>query len=275
MSELFGKDMSQHVMKNNIMKDDFGWEIPYELVPIPSKGIIYNPDSSLYCLESVKIKAMTAREEDILSSPALIKEGTTVTHLIRSCIVDSDINPEMMISGDRNAMMISIRVTGYGPNYPYKASCTHCGHRGEYEAALDKLQIKRLEIEPIEQGKNEFEYELPVTKKKVTFKFLTEADEKNKKAVERFIKSGNEAKIENKITSFLENSIVSIDGVRDKNKIKHFTTYMPAFDSKSLRNFINENEPGIDMSQKFECSGCGTINDAKLPVNSEFFWPST
>ena len=53
MSELFGKDMSQHVMKNNIMKDDFGWEIPYELVPIPSNGIIYHPDSSLYCLESV------------------------------------------------------------------------------------------------------------------------------------------------------------------------------------------------------------------------------
>tara|TARA_R110002167_G_scaffold132563_1_gene316846 strand:+ start:969 stop:1796 length:828 start_codon:yes stop_codon:yes gene_type:complete len=275
MSELFGKDMSQHVMKNNIMKDDFGWEIPYELVPIPSNGIIYHPDSSLYCLESVKIKAMTAREEDILSSPALIKEGSVITHLIKSCVVGADIDPDLMISGDRNALMISIRMTGYGPNYPYKATCVQCKHRGEYSASLDRLGIKRLEIKPIEQGKNEFVYELPVTKKQIKFKFLTEADDKNKKATEKFMSSHTSGKVENKITSFLENSIVEIDGIRDKNKIKHFVMHMPAFDSKALRKFINKNEPGIDMSQKFECVECDHVNDTKLPVNSEFFWPST
>jgi len=275
MSELFGKDMSQHVMKSNIMKDDFGWEIPYELVPIPSKGIIYDPDSTLYCLETVKIKSMTAREEDILSSPALIKEGSVITHLIKSCIVGDNINPDMMISGDRNSIMISIRITGYGPNYPYKATCNQCGKRGEYSAALDQLGVKRLEIEPIEQGKNEFQFELPVTKKKVNFKFLTEMDDKNKKATEKFMNTHNEGKVESKVTSFLENSIVAIDGIRDKNKIKHFVMHMPAFDSKALRNFINKNEPGIDMSQKFTCSGCDYINETKLPVNSEFFWPST
>ena len=66
------------------MKDDFGWEVPVELVPIPSKGVIYSPETSLFNKESVKIKAMTAREEDILSSQALIKEGTVLEHLVRS-----------------------------------------------------------------------------------------------------------------------------------------------------------------------------------------------
>tara|TARA_Y100000593_G_C4290670_1_gene328066 strand:+ start:275 stop:1102 length:828 start_codon:yes stop_codon:yes gene_type:complete len=275
MSELFGKDVSEHIAKTNVMKDDFGWEVPYETVPIPSNGIIYNPDSDLYNLETVQIKAMTAKEEDILASQALIKEGTIVTNLIKSCVVNASINPEEMIAGDRNAIMISIRITGYGVDYPYTSVCNNCGHKNKNTAKLDSLPIKRLEISPVESGKNEFEYQLPVTKKKITFKFLTDKDDKDREAAEKFIKKHTEAKVENRITSFLEYSILSVDGIRDRNKIKHFVMHMPAFDSKSLRKFINQNEPGIDMSQSYECTECGSSNDINLPVTAEFFWPST
>ena len=275
MSELFGKDMSQHVMKSNIMKEEFGWEVPYELVPIPSRGIIYNPDSDLYGLESVQIKAMTAKEEDILASQALLKEGTVVTNLIRSSVINAKFDPADMISGDRNALMVSIRITGYGPEYPYTIQCEKCDYSNKAIAKLDNLGIKRLDIPPIENGKNEFEFTLPVTKKKITFKFLTDRDDKDRKASAKFASRHLETKVENNITSFLEYSILSIDGIRDKNKIKHFVMNMPAFDSKALRKFINENEPGMDMSHSFECKNCGHINETKLPITSEFFWPST
>ena len=275
MSELFGKDMSQHVMKSNVMKDDFGWEVPYELVPIPSRGVIYDPNSDLYCLDSVQIKAMTAKEEDILASQALLKQGSVVTSLIRSCVVNTKFDPANMISGDRNALMISIRITGYGPEYPYTSECENCSHKNKMTAKLDELAIKRLEIEPIESGKNEFNYTLPVTKKKVTFKFLTDKDEKDREAAAKFASKHLDTKVENSITSFLEHSILSIDGIRDKNKIKHFVMHMPAFDSKSLRQFINKNEPGMDMTHNFDCKNCGHTNEARLPITSEFFWPST
>ena len=270
MSELFGKDMSEHVMKSNIMKDDFGWEVPYELVPIPSRGIIYDPNTDLYGLESVQIKAMTAKEEDILASQALLKEGSVVTHLIKSSVVNAAFNPSDMISGDRNALMVSIRITGYGPEYPYSVACQNCNYKNKQTARLDELSIN-----PIESGKNEFEYSLPVTKKKVTFKFLTDRDDKDRAAAGKFVSKHLETKVENNITSFLEYSIQSIEGIRDKNKIKHFVMNMPAFDSKALRKFINENEPGMDMSHSFECVSCGHINETKLPITSEFFWPST
>ena len=84
-----------------------------------------------------------------------------------------------------------------------------------------------------------------------------------------------ETKVENSITSFLEYSILSIDGIRDKNKIKHFVMHMPAFDSKSLRGFISKNEPGMDMSHSFSCKSCGHENVIGLPITSEFFWPNT
>ena len=275
MSELFGKGASEHIMKNNIMKDDFGWEVPYESVPIPSRGVIYDPDTDLYGIETLQIKAMTAHEEDILASQALIKEGSVVTNLIKSCVVNKDIDPNLMITGDRNALMVSIRITGYGPNYPYTSVCANCLEKNKNEASLDELGIKRLQIEPVEMGKNEFEFILPVTKKKVTFKFLSEKDDKDRLAASKFMMRNTEGKVKRSITSFLEYSILSIDGIRDKNKIKHFVMNMPAFDSKKLRSYIESNEPGIDMTHYYECKQCGHENKINLPITSEFFWPST
>ena len=275
MSELFGKDVQGHVSKSNVLKDDFGWEVPYESIPIPSAGLIYHPDSRLHRLESVKIKAMTAKEEDILASQALLKEGTVITKLLQSCIMEEGVNPEDMISGDRNALMIAVRITGYGSEYSYQSPCKKCGHLNSKIAHLDSLPIKRLEIKPVELGKNEFEFTLPVTKKNVTFKFMTDRDDKDREAAEKFMKRVSSGKVDNKVTSYLEYSITSIDGVRDKNKIKHFVMNMPAFDSRKLRKFISDNEPGMDMSQTYECDECGTHNEISLPVTSEFFWPRT
>ena len=82
-------------------------------------------------------------------------------------------------------------------------------------------------------------------------------------------------KIDNSITSYLESTIVSIDGIRDRLKIKHFIHNMPAFDSKKLRAFIVDNEPGINMSHSLTCESCGASSDVSLPITSEFFWPNT
>jgi hypothetical protein len=257
------------------MKEEFGWEIPVELVPIPSNGIIYSPDSVLYKKESVKIKAMTAREEDILSSAALIKEGTAIDHLIRSCVTDQNIDPFNLVLGDKNALMVSIRITGYGTDYHIKPNCENCGKMNDIHFDLSGLSINRLKIKPVEEGKNEFEYTLPVTKKKIKFKFLTSADERERDKKQQFYKNKLGANIENNITSYLEYSIISIEGITDRNKINHFVKNMPAYDSKSLRSFIRENEPGIDMSHEFMCQHCQHVNKASLAITPEFFWPRT
>ena len=59
--------MNEGMPTSNVMKDEFGWEVPVESVPLPSRGVIYSPDSLIYNTETLQIKAMTAREEDILS----------------------------------------------------------------------------------------------------------------------------------------------------------------------------------------------------------------
>lgn len=265
---------SDHVNKINVMKEEFGWDVPVELVPIPSKGIIYNPESSLHKKESVKIKAMTAREEDILSSAALIKEGTVLDHLVNSCLMES-IDASQMITGDRNALMIAIRITGYGPEYPVLAYCKKCTHQNDVNVDLTSIPIKRLTIPPVEEGKNLFKYTLPVTKKEVYFKFPTQADERDKSIKDKNLKQHIQSMVESNITGNLELAIQQVGNVTDKNKIKHFILNMPAFDSRSLRKFMRDAEPGMDMRCDWTCENCGHQNKSDIPITSDFFWPST
>lgn len=267
-------DAGQFVDKVNVMKDSFGWEVPVELVPIPSNGLIYDAESTLYKKENVKIKAMTAKEEDILSSAALIKEGTVLDYLIDSCVLEN-IDPKQMIIGDRNAVMIAIRVTGYGPEYPVRAFCSNCSSENKLDIDLTSIPIKRLQIEPVEEGKNLFKFILPVTKKTVYFKFPTLNDEREKSIKEKTLSKHIQTMVSTNVTGNLELAIQQIDDITDKNKIKHFIMNMPAYDSRALRKFMQENEPGMDMFQEFKCKNCGADNKSSIPITSEFFWPST
>ena len=86
------------------------YKFPTEMVDLPSKGHFY-VDGHPLSSGKVELKYMTAKEEDILASRALIREGTVITHLIKSSVVNKNIDPTQMITGDRNALMVSIRIT--------------------------------------------------------------------------------------------------------------------------------------------------------------------
>ena len=263
------------IMSRNVMKDDFGIEVAAETVPLPSAGLIYPADSALYKAETIEIKAMTAREEDILTSRALIKKGTVITELLKSCMLDKSIDVDSMISGDRNAIMTAIRITGYGSTYSCEVNCPICGETNKQDFDLAELPIKRLQIEPAVEGANLFSYALPMSKKVVQFKFLTGRDESeiSQELDRRKKKLGLET--ESLITTRLQYSIISIEGIKDKGKIAQFIRNMPAGDSRSLRKYMDDNEPGIEMKADMVCSSCSEQSEVRLPMGASFFWPDT
>lgn len=267
-------DIKNQVQKENVLKDIFSWEIPVDSVPLPSQGKIYNPNSKLFNAKTVNIKSMTAKEEDILSSQALIKEGKVIDELLKSCLIDKDIDVNDMITGDKNAVMVSIRITGYGSKYDILSSCTNCGNSNEVSVDLSGLEIKPLGIDPVKPGENLFKFTLPVSKKEILFKFLTGKENREIEKIEKFESEKFGSLFTKRVTNFLWFSIVSIDGVTDKNKIKKFVECMPAYDSVSLRTYIDENEPGVEMKHKFNCKFCDHHNNSNIPMTSNFFWPA-
>lgn len=267
--------MSGHIPTQNIMKDEFGWEIPVEAVPIPSEGKVYQKGSSLYGRDRLEIKAMTAREEDILASRALIQQGKVVTRLIESCLIDKSVNVNDMLLGDKNALMISIRITGYGSLYKSESTCPVCRKQSKQEFSLSDLEIKRLTIEPIKEGENLFSFKLPATGKEVLFKFLTVSDDEERSIIsERKRKLMPDMEVYESVTSRLEQQVVSIGKTTDRNKINHFVKNMPARDSRALRTYIDKNSPGIDMSTVMTCLHCSETSKVNLPIGVNFFWPS-
>jgi hypothetical protein len=266
--------VQDHVLKQNLVKEKFNWEVPVEVVPVPSSGTVYPSGTPLCNRETLEIKAMTAQEEDILSSPALIKQGTVITQLIRSCLVDKSINPDDMLLGDRNAIMISVRITGYGSEYTADATCPTCTQQSSQKFMLTDLAIQRLDIKPVAEGQNLFEYKLPVTGKTIHFKFMTGFDEANRSTkLEREKKLTGGMGIQKTVTSRLENYIVSVDGITDRNAIAQFISKMPARDSRSLRTYIIDNEPGVNMNVVMDCPHCSEMGRVALPMGASFFWP--
>jgi len=264
---------SQTMSKMEYARKELGIEIPTALVPLPSRGLVYPVNSPLYGKDEVEIKGMTTQEEDILMSRALIKKGTVITELIRSCLLDPNIQVNDLLSGDRNALMVAVRITGYGPEYTPQVVCPNCDTRQDYSVDLSALEIKPLEIEPSEPGANKFEFTTPFSGHKIVFRFLTGKEEEEILAIMENKKKKGLVN-DNVVTTRLIFSIVSVNGDENRGNIAQVVQYMSARDSLALRKYIDKHEPGIDMKHPFECKSCGHSEEVAVPMGASFFWPN-
>jgi hypothetical protein len=257
------------------VKAELGLDIPVEEVPLPSRGKLYPVDSSLHGKETLSVRAMTTREEDILTSRALIKKGTVITELIKACILDRNVDVREMIAGDRNALMVAIRIMGYGPEYKVDIQCSACEKKNtDHEFRLDGLELKRLEIDPVSPGANLFSFSLPVSKAVVEFKFLTGRDEEEIVVTqERMKKMGSEN--DRLVSGRLKYAVVSFAGKTDRSLINSAIDKLLARDSLELRRFMEKNEPGIKMNQEFACKHCDHVEEVEIPIGTNFFWPQS
>jgi len=267
-------DPTEGIQKHDIMQSDFGWQVPVEAVPVPSEGKVYHPSSTMNGRHVLEIKAMTAQEEDILTSRALIQQGTVIKTLLESCLIDKTVDVDELLLGDKNALMVSVRITGYGSSYGATVSCPECAKSSNQDFDLSSMEIKRLEIEPVTPGENRFEFRLPVTGKLVHFKFLTGYDDSEIVITADRRRKLMDSGVESLVTTRLSYQIIAVDNVTDRNKLSAFVRNMPAQDSRKLRNYISEHEPGVDMRAWMSCPHCNEDSRVALPLGSNFFWPT-
>lgn len=265
--ELLGQVPAQYMKR----MDD---EIPEESVPLPSEGKAYPANHPLHNKETVDIKVMTARQEDILTNRALIKKGTVITELLKSCLIDRAVDPGSLLVGDRNAMLVALRITGYGSEYPVEVECNECGHiNKEHMYSLSKLPIRSMKLQPVEPFTNKFEFNLPVSGKKVWFKFLTGADEEELSNLVEKMKQVSGGTNNQSVSLNLKYHIVAIDGDESRSEVDKFIRTMRAKDSLALRKYINQHEPMIEMKQEYECPACSYVTEMGVPMGVSFFWP--
>ena len=248
------------------------FKVPTEFVPLPSFGLVYSPNSPLHNLKEIEVRYMTAADEDILTSRSLLRSGKAIDAVLKNCILDARINPEELLSGDKNALITFLRVSGYGPEYKVEIDCPSCEETSKYEFDLSQLEMKTLDVEPIEQGENRFHIQLP-TGTHIEFKFLNSAEEKEISDAQDRIKRSTNSPIDRNVTTRLKNTIISIDGNNDPSLINQYVDTLNVRDSRALRKYMEDNTPDIDMKQEFNCPHCGHRGEVDVPISVGFFWP--
>jgi hypothetical protein len=234
--------------------------IPTEIVELPSLGLIY-PESSPLSSGKIEMKYMTAREEDILTNQNYIQKGTVLDELVKSLIV-SKVNYDDMCVGDKNAVLVAARILGYGKEYTFNWGGE------EYTIDLTTIDNKPLDTKLFNKGINEFNFTLPTTGILITFKLLTNNDEKKIKAELDGLKKINKNSSTD-ISTRLKYIITSVNGNRDAKDIREFVDTMLARDSRALREYIKEVQPDVDLT----FFPNGSNEKVSIPVGLSFFWP--
>ena len=261
----------------NTVPTGLAFSVPTEHVELPSQGRYYNEGHPLHEQTTVEIKHMTAKEEDILTSPTLLKKGLTINRLLKSIILDKSIDPQSLLTGDRNAIIVASRSTGYGPEYTAKTNCPSCYTTSDWSVNLNELAIITGGIENkegydvIHNEDNTFSITLPKSKVVVAVRLLTGKDETAMATAQQKRKKRNLG--ENTLTEQLKNMIVSVNGSTKYTDIESFVDFVPAFDSKYLRKAYAQVMPNINMNHNFECTNCDYEGEVEVPLTAEFFWP--
>lgn len=253
----------------------FSFVVPTEFVELPSQGKYYPEEHPLHNQDSIEIRQMTAKEEDILTSRTLLKKGVALDRVIQSLIVDKKINPDTLLVGDRNAIIIACRISGYGNLYSTKIGCPACGVTQEYEFDLndtevytaDNLSDKNI----INNHDGTFDTILPKTQLTATFRLLRGVDEKqllNNLQADRKRKT-----LEKNITRQLQNILVAVNGNDEQSALNYLIENIPSMDSRYLRTTYNLATPNVDLTQTFICDECDHEADLEVPLSTDFFWP--
>jgi len=248
---------------------------PTDIVFLPSKGLIYPRESALFKLESIEVKQMTAAEEDILTSRYLLRTGKAIDMLIKNCIMNKSIDVGELLTGDKDAIMIGLRIGAYGFDYLVDIECPECSETTKnFNVDLTKLGVRELDPESlVEEGVNKFVVTLP-SSTVIAVKMLTSNDEKQISEENDNVKKHINTKVDRLISLRHQRQILEVNGNADRQYINSYIKNMPARDSKALNKFVDDIKPEIKMEADFECVNCGYSGKEVIPINQSFFWPS-
>ena len=261
------------MMNNNETQHPFSFVVPTEFVELPSEGKYYPPGHPLHGQPTIEIKQMTAKEEDILTSQSLLKQGVALDRVLQSIIFDNRINVNSLLVGDKNALLVSCRVSGYGSDYNTQVTCPACQTKQEHTFDLNSLKINTGgNFENVTRNQDgTFTTVLPKSKLTATFRLLTGNDEKNTAR----LRTKNHNKRDRLVTGQLRSMLVSIEDNDTSEALDYVVENIPSMDSAHLRNCYKQVTPDLEMKQYFECSACDYSQDVEVPLTADFFWPNS
>lgn len=247
-------------MENEILYGQTNFNLPHDVVELPSRGLYYKNKKS-----GVKIGYLNATDEDVLSSG--VKNNNLLLTLLRNKLYEPEIKPEDLLDGDIEAILIFLRNTSFGPEYTINLMDPATGKMFQHTFIIDEVNFKKPNTTPNEDGT--FTTTLPRTGAIVKLRLLTLGDKTKITDMETKYPKGRVAPI---TIWTLQEQIVELNGETDRGKIIEFVQNMPIMDSKHIKRFISQNEPGLDLTLEV-IAPSGENVSTSITFGVDFFRP--
>lgn len=256
---------------------NFDFPQPTEFVDLPSRGRCYPESHPLHKKRTVELRQPNTSAEDILNSASLIEEGVAIDRFLQKHIVNPRIRTEQLFTGDKNALLVAMRILAYGPQYSAAVTCPTCMKPNEVEFDLeacsrvyealpedyDYIKVKATEHDTfyVKVPKSEWLFEL---------KWLTGEDEKY---LEKLKKNQEKNKLAaSDVSSLLRRLTVSINKSRDLTTINKAIERLPAMDAQYLRMAVKAITPTLELKYDHKCRSCKAETEVNVPLGVNFFW---
>ena len=165
------EEASNEINMDESMYNNIDPNAQYDIIPLPSRGECYKNK-----IDRIPVAYLTASDENLITSPNLYESGSIINILLKKKILNKDIDVDSLVSGDVDAIMVFLRGTSYGNNFPITATDPKSGKKIDTDVDLSKLKYRQFTLKGDENGY--FDFTLPRTKNRLKFKFLTKKDEK-------------------------------------------------------------------------------------------------
>ena len=243
-----------------------------ELIPLPSGGRLYpSVTTDTDILKGfIRMRPMTIKEEEILSTSRFAKTGSTTRMIIDRCL-DSEIDAKDILLYDSNFLLFYLRKISYGDEYQFPLTCANpvCEKKFDHKINISQLQFETLP----EDFEEPIVVELPKSKYtvKIILPRLYHSEEIYMRNMNRKKRSDEEDKrlVDNIIVTTVE--IIDSEGKTiTRGDWEDFLNSLPAMDRAELTKATSYTT-GVDKLQDVACPYCGSDFSGTIPIGPEFF----
>lgn len=240
-------------------------EYTAERLDLPSRGLVYPANSPLRA-GSIMVRPITTKEEEILVTERLQRQGIALDMIMSRCIVTKGINTLEMLSGDRMHLLMYLRAISYGPEYQFRVKMPSTDTMQDIRTDVGKLKIRTLPDdfeEPYDVHVMGTHYQCRLSRGKDE-QGIIQARLRNKK---KFASSATEIGG----TESLKQLIVSVDGDEDREAIDKHVEHMIGGKASRLRSAIAAVTPGPIMDLEVTNEESGELETISFQITEGFF----
>lgn len=158
--------------------------IPFDIIQLPSNGECYASKT-----RSAQVSYLTAYDENLLTSPNLYRDGLVIELLLENKVKVDGVEPDELVRGDVDAIMLYLRAQSYGNEYPVTVQDPATKVKFDSVVDLSKLKYKEFKLKGDENGL--FEYVLPKSGDTIKFRYTTRKDERDMEMISKIDTNGS------------------------------------------------------------------------------------